>query len=55
MLGWFRSLMPREDSFFTLFDAHSRTLVAGAEALSRLLEGGDAVASNGREIGERLS
>ena len=53
MLGWFRSLMPREDSFFALFDAHSRTLVAGAEALSRLLEGGDAVTINGREIVEQ--
>ena len=43
MLGWFQALMPREDRFFDLFERHSRTLVAGAEALQGVLEGGDAV------------
>ena len=43
MLGWFRALMPKEDRFFGLFDRHAATLVEGAEALSGLLEGGDAV------------
>ncbi len=43
MLGWFKALMPREDRFFDLFARHSQTLVAGAEALQRVLEGGDAV------------
>ncbi|MER2534619.1 MAG: DUF47 domain-containing protein [Rhizobiaceae bacterium] len=41
MLGWFRALLPREDKFFDLFEAHSRVLVQGAEALERLLAGDD--------------
>jgi predicted phosphate transport protein (TIGR00153 family) len=43
MLRFFQALMPREDKFFGLFDAHARTLVLGAEALRDLLEGGPAV------------
>ncbi len=43
MLGWFRALLPREDKFFDLFERHSRILVAGAEALQGLLEGGENV------------
>src|SRR4051794_16015522 len=44
MMGWFQALMPREDRFFDLFARHSRTLVAGAEALNSLLhEGGASV------------
>jgi len=41
MLGWFQALMPREERFFELFRKHAATLVAGAEALRDLLEGGD--------------
>mgnify|MGYP003383576125 CR=1 FL=1 len=41
MLGWFRALLPREDKFFDLFDRHSRIVVAGAEALQKLLSGND--------------
>jgi len=37
MLGWFQSLMPSQGRFFELFEAHARTLVAGAAALSNLL------------------
>lgn len=37
MLGWFQSLMPRQGRFFEQFDAHAATLVAGADALARLL------------------
>ncbi|CAA2105507.1 hypothetical protein MBUL_03227 [Methylobacterium bullatum] len=43
MMGWFRALMPREDRFFDLFERHSQTLVAGAEALQGVLKGGDGV------------
>lgn len=50
MFGWFRSLMPREDKFFDLFEQHSRTLVAGADALAALLAGGDAVETHAKEI-----
>ena len=50
MLGWFQALMPREDKFFDLFAEHSRTVVAGAEALQKLLAGGEGVERHGREI-----
>ena len=49
MLGWFRKLLPREDRFFDLFDRHSRTVVAAAEALARLLAG-EHVEENCRRI-----
>ena len=53
MLAWFQALMPKEDRFFELFARHSHTLVAGAEALRQLLEGGEAVAQHCREIVKR--
>jgi predicted phosphate transport protein (TIGR00153 family) len=52
MLGWFRALLPREDKFFDLFERHSRIVVAGAEALQKLLQGGDEVERYCREIVE---
>ena len=39
MLGWFRKLLPREDKFFELFEAHSRTVVGAAGALKALFAG----------------
>lgn len=41
MLGWFQTLLPKEDNFFRLFDAHAATLIKGAEALRHVLDGGD--------------
>ncbi len=52
MLNWFRALMPREDKFFDLFERHSRIVVAGAEALQRLLEGGEGVERHCKQIVE---
>jgi predicted phosphate transport protein (TIGR00153 family) len=46
MLGWFHALMPKEQRFFELFAQHSEVVVAGAEALRAMLEGGDAVKRN---------
>jgi predicted phosphate transport protein (TIGR00153 family) len=43
MLSWFQALLPKEARFFDLFEAHGRTLCAGARALRSLLDGGDAV------------
>jgi len=43
MLSWFQALMPKEGRFFDLFEKHAATLVSGAGALNRLLEGGPAV------------
>jgi predicted phosphate transport protein (TIGR00153 family) len=42
--------MPKDDRFFELFARHSRTLVQGAVALERLLQGGDAMQEHAREI-----
>jgi predicted phosphate transport protein (TIGR00153 family) len=50
MLGWFQALMPREERFFELFARHARALVAGAEALERLLDGGDTIRHYCNEI-----
>lgn len=43
MLSWFQALLPKEDGFFGLFEAHATTLTDGADALRRLLEGGEEV------------
>ena len=43
MLGWFQALLPRDERFLELFARHAQTIVAGADALRRMLEGGDAV------------
>jgi predicted phosphate transport protein (TIGR00153 family) len=43
MLSWFQALMPKEERFFDLFEAHARTLCAGARSLRRLLDGGEGV------------
>jgi predicted phosphate transport protein (TIGR00153 family) len=46
MFRWFQALMPKEGRFFDLFEAHAGTLVAGAQSLHRLLEGGPDVPSH---------
>ncbi len=43
MLSWFNAIMPKEAGFFDLFEAHSRTICAGAKSLRELLDGGDRV------------
>jgi len=53
MLGWFHKLLPREEKFFELFIQHSEAVVAGAEALRALLDGGDAVPSHYQTIMDR--
>ena len=53
MFGWFQRLLPRQENFFDLFEAHGKTLVAGADALSRLLQGGPNMAEHVKEISER--
>jgi uncharacterized protein len=50
MLGWFRKLLPREDKFFDLFEAHAATLVAGAGALRSLLDGTVSVRDGSAEV-----
>jgi hypothetical protein len=53
MLGWFHRLLPREEKFFELFVQHSETVVAGAEALRALLDGGEAVPRHYQTIMDR--
>jgi predicted phosphate transport protein (TIGR00153 family) len=43
MLRWFQALMPKEERFFDMFEAHAATLRAGAASLRLLLDGGEAV------------
>jgi predicted phosphate transport protein (TIGR00153 family) len=53
MLGWFQALLPKDERFFELFAHHSRTVVAGAEALRRMLDGGDATAECFKAVMDR--
>ena len=41
MAGWFQKLLPSQGRFFEQFEAHAQTLVGGADALVRLLQGDD--------------
>ena len=49
-MRWFQALMPKEDKFFDMFEAHTVTLNAGAAALRRLLDGGPDVPAHCGEI-----
>ncbi|MEP6786129.1 MAG: DUF47 family protein [Sphingomonadales bacterium] len=53
MFGWFQRLLPKTGNFFEMFEAHAATVLAGAEATSRLLSGGGASKEHIREIIER--
>jgi predicted phosphate transport protein (TIGR00153 family) len=53
MFAWFQRLLPKTGGFFELFEAHATSVVAAANALGRLFEGGPAAAEHIREINER--
>jgi predicted phosphate transport protein (TIGR00153 family) len=53
MLRWFHALMPKEEKFFDLFARHTQVVVAGAEALRALLEGGEAIPKNYQIVMDR--
>jgi predicted phosphate transport protein (TIGR00153 family) len=53
MLRWFHALMPKEEKFFDMFAQHSRVVVAGAEALRAMLEGGEAIKRNYQVVMDR--
>src|SRR5580704_12279021 len=53
MLGWFQALMPKEERFFPLFEKHATIVVAGAEALRGLLQGGDTIETYCKQIFQR--
>jgi predicted phosphate transport protein (TIGR00153 family) len=50
MLRWFQALMPKQGRFFDQFEDHATTLVAGADALARLLQGGPDIPMHVKEI-----
>ncbi len=41
MFAWFQRLLPKTGNFFELFEAHAVTVVAGADALARLVQDGN--------------
>ena len=53
MFAWFQRLLPKTGNFFELFEAHARSIVAGADALGRLFRDGGARDEHIREIIER--
>ncbi|CCW17485.1 Phosphate transport regulator (distant homolog of PhoU) [Sphingobium indicum BiD32] len=53
MLAWFHALMPKQGRFFEQFENHAATLVAGADALARLLKGGPDMMVHIKEISDR--
>jgi len=53
MLGWFHALMPKEERFFQLFAQHSEAVVAGAQALRAMMEGGAAIEKNCQIVMDR--
>jgi uncharacterized protein len=53
MLGWFQALMPKEERFFTLFEKHAAIVVAGAEALRGLLQGGETIEDYCKQLFQR--
>jgi hypothetical protein len=40
MFAWFQRLLPRTGDFFGMFEAHAATLVAAADAMTKLANGG---------------
>ncbi|MCJ1962017.1 MULTISPECIES: DUF47 family protein [Novosphingobium] len=53
MFAWFQKLLPQQGEFFDLFEKQAATLVAGADALARLAQGGQGRNQHIREIEER--
>jgi len=53
MLRWFHALMPKEERFFELFARHSQAVLAGAQALRAMMEGGQAVSLNCQLVMDR--
>jgi hypothetical protein len=53
MFAWFQRLLPKTGNFFELFESHSRSIVAAADALGRLFKDGGAREEHICEINER--
>lgn len=53
MFNWFQALLPRTGDFFGMFERHAATLVAAAEALAQLVDGGSNSQNQIAEINRR--
>jgi predicted phosphate transport protein (TIGR00153 family) len=53
MFNWFQRLLPRTGDFFGMFEAHAATLVAAADAMTKLLDGGVPATQHITEIDRR--
>src|SRR6202140_485348 len=53
MLRWFHALVPKEERFFDLFARHSQAVLAGAQALRAMMEGGAALQLNYQIVMDR--
>jgi predicted phosphate transport protein (TIGR00153 family) len=53
MLNWFHALMPKDERFFDLFERHSEAVLAGAQALRKMMDGGAAIESNCQIVMDR--
>lgn len=50
MLRFIRAIMPKEDRFFDMFERHAQILVAGADAMARMFDGGEEIAASCKHI-----
>jgi uncharacterized protein len=46
MFDFIKKLMPKEEKFFDLFEAHAATLIAGAKSLRLIMDGGKDLEAN---------
>ena len=53
MLNWFHALMPKDERFFDLFERHSEAVLAGAQALRKMMDGGAAIDANCQIVMDR--
>lgn len=53
MLNWFHRLMPKDERFFDLFERHSEAVLAGAQALRLMMDGGAAIPVNFQIVMDR--
>jgi predicted phosphate transport protein (TIGR00153 family) len=52
LVNLIRSIMPREDRFFDMFERHAEILVAGADAMEKMLSGEHGIPESCRRIEE---
>lgn len=50
VLRFIRAIMPKEDRFFDMFERHAQILVAGADAMQKMLSGDEGIAKSCTQI-----